>query len=66
MSYVPDNYDLWEAHDTAQARQLAQLPVCGYCQNEIQDDFYYEINEEPVCEECLNRYFRKVVEDYIE
>lgn len=53
-------------HDLEQQRMLEQLPVCGYCNEEIQDDYYFEINEEPVCEECLNEFFRKAVEDYVE
>lgn len=58
---IPDNYDLWEAHDREQARWLDSLPKCDYCNDPIQDDFYYEINGENICECCLDRFFKKEV-----
>ena len=43
---------------------LKSLPVCSYCGQHIQDDEYYEIDEEKVCEECLRDYceenFKKI------
>lgn len=58
---ISDVYDLWEAHDQKQAKQLAKLPECDYCNDPIQDDFYYEINGENICEHCLDQFFRKEV-----
>lgn len=60
---IPDAYDLWEAYDREQAKRLAKLPVCGYCDQPIQDDFYYEIEGEIICETCLDRHFRKDVDN---
>ena len=51
-------------HDEEQNRWLEQLPVCEYCQDEIQDDYYFEINESAVCENCLIQHFRKEVGDF--
>ena len=62
--YVPDNYDLWERHDAEQQAKLDKLPVCDYCEEPIQDDYYCEIENECICEECLNDTFRKNIEDY--
>lgn len=56
---IPDNYSQWEAHERDQERRLAKRPVCDYCQEHIQDDFYYEINGENICEYCLDQFFRK-------
>ena len=50
----------------AQDRQLEQRPVCSECGHHIQADHYYDINGEVVCPECLENYYRKEVEDYIE
>ena len=61
---IPDNYDLWEAHEREKERQLESLPVCEVCSKPIQDDHLYLINDEFVCEECLIRDFRKCVDDY--
>ncbi len=56
------DFEVWDAE---QNRQLEKLPVCEYCRNEIQDDYYFEINETAVCENCLNQYFRKEVGDFL-
>lgn len=53
-------------HDWEEQRWLEKLPKCVYCDEPIQDDIYFEINGEPVCEECLNEHHRKAVEDYVE
>lgn len=58
---IPDNYDLWEAHEAEQEKWLGKMPKCDYCNDPIQDDFYYEINGEVICECCLDRFFRKDV-----
>ena len=60
-----DNYGLWEAHEREQEKALEKLPECDYCGEAIQDDFYFDINGDIVCEECLKKEFRKRVEDYI-
>lgn len=62
---VPDNYDQWLAHEAKQEKLLERLPNCEYCGVLIQDDFYWEINDEVICEQCLNSYFRKRTEDFI-
>ena len=64
MMNVPDNYDRWKQHDAEQEAQLDKLPKCSICDEPIQDDYYYEINDECICEECLNDNFRKDIEDY--
>lgn len=65
MSYIPDNYDLFRRHDAEQEKELDKLPRCDYCDEPIQDDFYFLINDEVICESCLNRFFRKDVSDYV-
>lgn len=55
----------FERHDAEQQRRLDKLPRCGYCDEPITDDIYYEINGECVCEECLKEHHRKAVEDYV-
>lgn len=60
---IPDNYSQWEAHEREQEQRLAKRPVCDYCQEHIQDDFYYEINGENICEHCLDQFFRKEVDE---
>lgn len=62
---VPDNYDQWESHERKQEKQREQLPQCENCGKDIQDDFYYEINDCIICESCLNENYRKRTEDFI-
>ena len=64
--YVPDNYDAFAAWDAERESALARYPVCEWCSKTIQDDYFYIINDETICEECLNQHFRRSVDDYIE
>ena len=66
MSYIQDNYDLWAAHDAEQERKLNSLPTCSICEEPIQDDYCYVIDDEIFCAHCLNEYFRTDVEDLME
>lgn len=63
---VPDNYDIWEAHEREQERRLARLPVCADCGEPVQDDHFYLINDEVICPNCLEAGYRKEVDDYVE
>lgn len=60
-----DAYDLWAAHDAEQEAELQKLPVCSECDEAIQEDFFFEINDEPICPTCMNQNHRKWVEDYV-
>ena len=62
---IPDNYDLWEEHEAEQERRLAQLPECDHCGKPIQDEHYFDINGDVMCEECLIENFRKDTDDYV-
>lgn len=57
---MPDNYDLWEAHDAEQARQEARLPHCADCDEPIMTNEAYYINGDWICEDCMDSYKREV------
>lgn len=59
---IPDNYSVWLAHEQEMERRLARRPKCSICENHIQEEHFYEIDCEMVCEECLNLNFRRMVE----
>lgn len=65
MMWADDPVEDFEKHDAEQERKLSKLPVCSYCDEPIQDDFYFEINGENICECCLDRFFRKDVDDCV-
>lgn len=61
---VPDNLDLYEAHERRQAAELAKLPKCECCGEPIQDEYCYFINADVICEDCMNENFRRRTEIY--
>lgn len=54
-----------ERHIAKQEEALERLPKCVCCNNPIQDDYCYEINDELICQECLDLFHRKPVENYV-
>ena len=64
MIFTDDPVADAERYDAEQQAKLERLPVCDYCDKHIQDDYYYEIYNEILCEDCLNKHFRKSVDDY--
>lgn len=62
---VPDVYDLWEAHEARQEKELELLPECEICGKTIQDDFYFDIHDVIMCESCMIENHRKRTEDFI-
>ena len=64
---IPDNYDQWLAHERQQERQLERLPVCENpkCKKRIQDEHFFKVEGEILCEECMISRYRKNTEDYI-
>lgn len=61
MGYVPDNYDAFARHDAEQESELDRLPVCEYCEQPIQDEFAFYIEDTWICEKCMNKHFRREV-----
>lgn len=43
-----------------------RLPKCSCCRDTIDDEDYYDINGEILCYECLNKKYRKWIDDYVE
>lgn len=44
------DFDKW---DRAQERALARLPKCKRCRDPIQSEFCYEVDDEYICDECI-------------
>lgn len=60
---IPDNYSLWEAHDTDQERQLSKLPECADCGEPIQQDTAVYMGGVWYCDSCIDAYRRDVNEE---
>lgn len=67
MSFYSDN-PLADFHnwDKQQEEQRKKLPKCNECDNPIQDEHCYVINDEPICEDCLKSHYRKSVDSLID
>lgn len=68
MSYFRhgDPLDDFDRLDRKQAEAEARLPRCENkkCHKRIDEDFYYEIDNEILCEECMKRRYRRSTEDF--
>ena len=62
---ISDNYDRWEQHQAEQDRAEEKLPECSECGKKIYDDFCYEFEGEPICDECMYEHHRKNVEYFM-
>jgi hypothetical protein len=62
---MPDNYDLWEAHQREQDKLLERLPKCADCGEPIQDDDYYEFDCYFYCWDCVCDNHRKSIDAYV-
>lgn len=64
---IPDVYDLWEAHEREQEKSLLRLPQCdnpGCRHGIIQDEHYFYIDGEILCQECMEDKYMFRTEDY--
>lgn len=66
MYYTNDPVADYNRYDADQQRELERLPVCAECGHPITDDGCYKINDQLICEECLDIYYRVNTEDFIE
>lgn len=66
MFYTDDPLRDFHMHDAEQERKLKMLPKCSECGEHIQTDECYEINDELICPDCLDKNHRKWVEDCCE
>lgn len=55
----------YERYSAGQDRQLDKLPVCSECDHHIQNEYCFEINDEYICDDCMNRNHRKAVDDIV-
>lgn len=53
------DFNRWDA---AQEKRLAKLPLCADCGEPIQDDCYYQINDEAICLSCIKANYRREIE----
>ena len=61
---IPDNYDLFEAHEAKMYAEARRRPKCSICEEPIWDDYAYRIDGKLICPDCLDNNFREhITED---
>ena len=55
----------FDRYDMALAQREAKLPVCDKCGKPINDDIYFDIDGEVLCEECLRDLYERNTEDWL-
>lgn len=55
----------FERYDAEKEKAKEKLPRCSECGTKVQDEYFYEINDEVICSGCLDNNHRKWVEDYV-
>ena len=48
----------WDRYCEMEERELARRQVCSECGEPIVEDYCYLINDEYICEDCLERYYK--------
>lgn len=56
MAYLPDAYDMWDAHEFERERQLRRRPICHECCEHIQEDHAWQFNGRYICQQCLDEH----------
>ena len=46
-------------HDAMQEKEAEKFPTCCECDHTIYEEFVYEYNDEPICDECMSNNHRK-------
>ena len=59
--YTDDPIADYAAYEAELERLENEVPVCSYCGRPVAEDYYYEINDEVICAECMERDFRREV-----
>lgn len=59
------NYELWERHQAEQDRAEARFPTCSECGHKIYEVMCYEINDEPICDDCMENNHRRFTECFM-
>lgn len=65
MMYTDNPLADFAAYELEQEKRIEKLPRCSCCDEPITDEYCYMVNDEPVCERCMDRHYRVPVEDLI-
>lgn len=66
MMYTDDPIKDYDRYLSEQEADLDKLPRCSECGQPITDEEAYLINDEIICEHCMEHEHKVFVDDYIE
>jgi formylmethanofuran dehydrogenase subunit E len=64
MSRTDSPIDDFLRYDRERERERELLPRCSMCGEPIEEETCYEINDELICEGCLEAHFKRVTSDF--
>ena len=56
---MPDNFSMWVRKERELELRLSSRPKCDDCGEHIQDEYYFEVEGDILCEECMHDRYRK-------
>lgn len=65
MFYSDDPARDFDRYDMAMSQREARLPVCEKCGKPINDDTFFDVEGEILCEECLRDRYERSTEDWL-
>lgn len=65
MFYTDDPARDYDRYCEETEKELEHLPFCEDCGERIMDDYCYSDGDLVVCEECLERNYKKRTEDFM-
>lgn len=60
MFYTDDPLMDFARHDAHQNKELGSRPVCADCDEHIQEETAFYIDDKWICENCIDSYRREV------
>lgn len=63
MYFTDDPISDFHRYDAEREAELRRLPRCSECGERIQDEHCFAINDETICENCMNEQHRKLTTD---
>lgn len=65
MMWTDDPVKDAERYYNEQEARIKKLPKCSECKCHIQDEYAYYINDEWICEGCMEENHKRDTEDFI-
>ena len=55
----------FDRYDRMMASRDARLPICDKCRQRINDEIYFDVDGDILCERCMHDEYARSTEDYL-